>query len=176
MTAIPVHVTAEQIAAVGEDKMAWAAPVEDAIAALTGVGVSIDGNGDLGNIATIGTRESSTLVVELPASINAWLNARWEERWDDAGIEALAFDLEIDDWLSALVPPVELVTLAEASRALGTIKPQGLRSAAQQRRDGLASETALAGRLGMRRIGRDWLIPRDRLEAEVVRRKDAAAG
>ena len=73
-----------------------------------------------------------------------------------------------------LVGSIEWVTLAEASRELRTIPANGLRTAARNRRDGLASERALAARLGMRRIGRDWLIPRAALEAEVARRRRAA--
>jgi len=178
MTALRVEVTAEDIANAGDDRMAWAQPVEDALAALTGQEVGIDAGGHdetPWSIATIGQGDW-TIVVDLPPSAHAWLDRRWDGDPDDRllGSEPFAFDLEVPAWLAAFLPPVDLVTLAEASRALGTIKPQGLRTAAQQRRDGIASEKALAARLGMRRIGRDWLVPRDRLEAEVARRAEAA--
>lgn len=179
MTAIRVEVTAEQIAAAGDHRMAWASPVEDAISALTGQEVSIDGGGPDGPCVATIDQGATTLVVDLPPDASAWLDARWEQPVNSADVldelgEPFGFDLFLDDWLVALIPPVEWVTLTEASRALKTIKPQGLRTAAQNRRDGSASETALAARLGMRRFGRDWLIPRDRLDAEVARRKAAA--
>jgi hypothetical protein len=170
MTAIRVDVTAEHIASSGLPASldGWTQPVELALAELTGQDVSIDGDGDTGNIASIGSTSATTLVVELPAEANAWLNARWDGKGPG---EPFAFDLAIDAWLVDLVGSIEWVTLTEASAALRTITPNGLRTAAQNRRDGSASERALAARLGMRRIGRDWLIPRHRLDAEVARRK-----
>lgn len=180
MSAIRVDVTAEQIAAAGGDRHAWAQPVEAALEALTGQRVDIDSGGhddQPWSIATIG-QGAWTIVVDLPPDAHAWLDRRWDGDADDRllGSEPFAFDLDVPTWLTNLVHYTEWVTLAEASRALKTISPQGLRTAAQHRRDGSASETALAARLGMRRFGRDWLIPRDRLEAEVARREESAAG
>lgn len=187
MASIRVEVTAEQIAAAGDDRYHWAKPVEDALAALTGQEVDIDAAswstaGEHWSIATIG-QGAWTIVVDLPADANEWLKRRWGDEADSGAAASteladrgkpFAFELEVPAWVTALIPPREWVTLTEASRALKTIKPQGLRTAAQQRRDGSASETALAARLGMRRFGRDWLIPRDRLEAEVARRAEAS--
>lgn len=183
MAVVRIEVTAEQIAAAGDRRMAWAEPVEAALAALTGQEVSIDGAGpEFPCVATIG-QDEWTIVLDLPDVANAWLDARWgqtdptrEEPVPDIAArgEPFAFDLEAPDWIVALVPPADWVTLAEASAALKTTTPNGLRAAARARRDGLASERALAARLGMRRVGRDWLIPRDRLDAEVARRAEAA--
>jgi hypothetical protein len=68
-------------------------------------------------------------------------------------------------WRDRLLP---IVTLIEAADALG-VTADSLRQAAN-RRLGDASGHALAARLGVARIGRDWLIPRDRLLAELERR------
>lgn len=102
MATIRVEVTAAHIAEAGDERAEWATPVVLAIAELAGVSVEIDGNGDLGCIATIGSRESSTLVVELPSELNAWLDNRWLPE-DRVPSEPIAFDLVIDDWLVALV-------------------------------------------------------------------------
>jgi hypothetical protein len=99
---VRVEVTAEHIAAAGVDRMAWAAPVEDAIAALTGQTVMIDGGDGDGCVVTIG-QDAWTLVIDLPADVNAWLDARWEERWADAGAEGWHFDLEVPDWVEQLL-------------------------------------------------------------------------
>lgn len=105
MRSIRIEVTALYIAAAGGDRQAWAAPVEDAIAALIGVGVSIDGDGDAGNIVTLGTQEPGTLVLDLPAEANAWLDRRWNGDADDrlVGSEPFAFDLVIDDWIVGFI-------------------------------------------------------------------------
>jgi hypothetical protein len=104
VTAIHVEVTAEQIAAAGDDRMAWAAPVEDALGALSGVGVEIDGDGEMGNVATIGTREVFTVCVDLPAEANAWLDRRWNGPDDRLlGSEPFAFDIEVATWLTDLI-------------------------------------------------------------------------
>ncbi len=102
MTAIHVEVTAAHIAEAGDERVEWATPVVLAIAELADVSVEVDGNGDLGCIATIGSQESSTLVVELPAELNVWLDNRWLPD-DRVPSEPIAFDLVIDDWLVALV-------------------------------------------------------------------------
>lgn len=174
MTAIHVEVTAEHIGEV-DAKVAWADPVVMALEELTGQDVDIDGDGATGNIATIG-QGVWTIVVDLPEAANAWLNRRWDH--DERG-EPFAFDIEIPTWVADLVCNVDdeeltWVTLEEAARALKTISAQGLRTAAANRRNGAASERALAARLGMRRVGRDWLIPRARLDAEVRRRENAS--
>lgn len=67
--------------------------------------------------------------------------------------------------------PLPYVTLKQAAAALG-VTADSLRHAAQDRRWGIASDNALAGRLGIKKLpgGRDWLIPRERLEAELARR------
>jgi hypothetical protein len=113
MAAIRVEVTAEHIAAGAKPtdpddpnwhevyNRYWAVPVELAIAELTGVGVDVDGGGGDGtNIATIGTREDATLVVDLPPLVSGWLDDRWNGRGEG---EPIAFDLEIPDWLVDLV-------------------------------------------------------------------------
>jgi hypothetical protein len=176
VTVIRVEVTAEHIAAAGDDRMAWAQPVEAALAELTGQDVDIDcGGHDDGpwSIATIGQREW-TLVVDLHPVAHAWLDARWQQPVNSPDVleergEPFAFDLEVPAWLTKLVRPAYLVTLTEASRALG-VEAVTLRGAANQLRNGAVSEDGLAGRLAIRRVGRDWLVPLDRLEAEVTRR------
>lgn len=137
MRAIRVEVTAEMIEACGDDRRAWALPVEIALADLVSLPVTaVDVSGGDGLcVATVGTRD--------------------------------------DDWLVQLVGGGEIVTLVEATAALGLARDT-LRGAARHARDGLASEeSALAGRLGMRRLGRDWVVPRHRLDAEVARRQAA---
>lgn len=100
MTAIRVDVTASDIDLDVDVKVAWADPVVLALERLTDQQVSIDGDGEQGNIATIGTRGAWTLVVELPTAANDWLNARW----DGAGAgEPFAFELLVPTWLVALV-------------------------------------------------------------------------
>lgn len=111
MTAIHVEVTAEQIAAAGDDRMAWAQPVEDALAALTGVGVSVDGDDD-SYLVTIGTQEVVTFIADLPADAKAWLDRRWHQTdatttepvpgIEDHG-EPFAFDIEVPTWLTDLI-------------------------------------------------------------------------
>jgi hypothetical protein len=168
MTSIHVEVTGEQIARAGDDRMAWAAPVEDAIAALTGVGVEIDGDGDKGNIATIGTREDATLVVDLPPEANAWLDRRWDGDRDDRllGSEPIAFAIELPDWLIDLAADDAWMTLREAA-ALLYVTPANLRQLAnRERNDGERSPTA--ARLKPTRVGRDWLVRRAAVEAEIA--------
>lgn len=65
--------------------------------------------------------------------------------------------------------PLEFVTLIEAAEALG-VTPASLRQAANRRRDGDASEAALAARIGIQKLGRDWYVGRDELIAELARR------
>jgi hypothetical protein len=100
VTAIHVEVTAEDIEPM-EGRMSWADPVEAALARLTGEEVDVDG-GEIGgpNIATIGQGEW-TLVVELPAAANLWLNGRWAD--DDVKSEPFGFDLEVPEWVVGLV-------------------------------------------------------------------------
>jgi hypothetical protein len=76
-----------------------------------------------------------------------------------------------ESWRSRDLP---YVTLIEAADALG-ITADRLRHAANDRRDGIASNNALAGRLGIFRLagGRDWMIPREALLAEIARRSEA---
>jgi len=66
------------------------------------------------------------------------------------------------------------LTLIEAAAALG-VTPGRLRWAANHRRNGDASEAALAGRLEIQKLpgGRDWLVPRPALEAELARRSSS---
>lgn len=180
MTAVRIQVTAEDIAACaiepgvaegfksthpeGKD------PVELAIARVAGVETMCDEDRPGQEMATIG-QGANTLVANLPPEVSPWIDRYYKGQ----AVEPFDFDIEIEDWLHAfLATPADMVTLAEASRALKTISANSLRTAARNQRDGLASETALAGRLGMVRIGRDWFIPRHRLLAEVARR-DAAS-
>jgi hypothetical protein len=102
VTAIHVSVTAEDIEAARPRVAfkAWAAPVEDALARLSGQAVDISGDTDEGNLAAIG-QGSWTLVIELPTPANRWLNRRWRESID--GSEPFAFDIEIPDWVLSLV-------------------------------------------------------------------------
>lgn len=60
-------------------------------------------------------------------------------------------------------------TLQEAADALG-VRKSSLRLAHMRERDGLVTHNALAGRLRMEKIGRDWYVPRDALLAELKRR------
>ena len=169
---IRIVVNAEHIAAA--DALALndlSRPVADALAEVTGQDVDVSGSEPYGTwIATLGDGDW-VLVVELPADANRWLNARWEH--EAAG--PFEFELEVPAWIRQLVGQSEWVTLAEASRELRTISPNGLRTAAQNRRNGTASDRALAARLGMRRFGRDWLVPREALDAEVYLRKAGAS-
>ena len=105
MVSIPVRVTAEHIAAAGENRMAWADPMEAALAALTGQKVSIDGGGaDGGCVATIG-QDDWTLVIDLPQAANAWLDRRWGGDADDRvlGSEPITLDIEIPTWIEDLL-------------------------------------------------------------------------
>ena len=98
--AIRVEVTAAQIEAAGDAPMAWAEPVEAALAALTDQKVSIDvGDGDGTCIATIG-QDEWTLLVDLPADVGRWLDARWNGT--EPG-EPFAFDLPVPEWVVELV-------------------------------------------------------------------------
>lgn len=101
---IRVEVTAEQIAIAGDDRRDWAAPMEVALAALTGEQVSIDGSEEITNVATI-SQGVWTLVVDLPAEANVWLERRWGGDADDRmlGSEPFAFDLEVPDWIEAFL-------------------------------------------------------------------------
>jgi len=92
-THVRIQVSAENLAAF------WAVPVERAIADMTGVAVDIDRDDDI-YIATIGTVESATLVVDLPPKVNAFLDARWNGEGDG---EPFEFDLALPDWLVDLV-------------------------------------------------------------------------
>lgn len=112
MTAIRIEVTQADIDAAGDYRRYWAVPVEQAIARVAGVDVDIDG-GDTDGIcvATIGTIEAGTLVLDLPPAANAWLAARWGDAPSGFASpvelqhhgEPFSFDLVIDDWLVALV-------------------------------------------------------------------------
>ncbi len=97
---VTVNVTAEQIAAAGDDRMEWAAPVEAAIAAIAGVEVSIDGDGEHGCVATIGTTDSATLVLDLPEEASDFLDYRWE---GGGRGDPFTFDLDLPAWLVAFV-------------------------------------------------------------------------
>jgi hypothetical protein len=69
--------------------------------------------------------------------------------------------------------PLQVVTLREAAAALG-ITAQTLKQSANNRRNGFASDRALAGRLGIVKPGRDWLVPRSNLERELERRRSTS--
>lgn len=102
---VRVVVTAEDIEAAAEAEAedrpgTWSLPVERALRRMTGQDVDVDGSEGDGNIATIG-QEAWTLVVDLPADANRWLN----ERFDGGGgaraaSEPIAFDVEVPDWLT----------------------------------------------------------------------------
>ncbi len=116
MSAIRVEVTAEHVGQAGpwpkppkgttlEDGAAWyptgwRSPVELAIAARAGVDADVDGDDD-GWHATIGTMESSTLFVDLPDAVAERLNAYYAQ--DGSSMEPFEFDIELDDWIVALV-------------------------------------------------------------------------
>jgi len=115
MRTLRIRVTAEHIAAAGDERYRWAVPVEEAIAELLDVDVSIDGGGiDSTCIATIGTTSAATLVVDLPPAANAWLDRRWGDEAtvsptiaDGARGEPFEFDLEVvPDWLERALWPV----------------------------------------------------------------------
>jgi hypothetical protein len=113
MTAIRVEVTAEHIVDSGLLPIEWATPVEQAIAALTDQDAAIDGGGPDGPcVATIGQGEWS-LVVDLPGEANRWLDARWSE--EKPG-EPFAFDIEVPDWIVALV--ARAATVDEQAQAV----------------------------------------------------------
>lgn len=65
--------------------------------------------------------------------------------------------------------PEDYFTLIEAAALLHTT-PRALRQAAHARRDGLASDTGLAGRLGLIKPARDWLASKALVWREVDRR------
>jgi hypothetical protein len=104
---IRIPVTAEQCAQAGawpragDDRLGrWKSPVELAIGAVTGVDVDVDGDVD-GWHATIGTMESSTLVVDLPAVARERLEPYYAHR--GLVMEPFEFDLELDTWLVAFL-------------------------------------------------------------------------
>lgn len=96
MSRIHVEVTADNIAAatrVSKD------PVELAIARLTGHDVSLDSDGpDADEIATIGDGRT-VLVVSTAPTVGPWI----ERYYRGESVEPFAFDIEIEDWLVALV-------------------------------------------------------------------------
>jgi hypothetical protein len=92
-----VEVTAEDIAA--GDAIDGSEPVRLALARLTGQSVDIDLDGDDGYVATIGEGDW-TIVVDLPAAANDFLDARWS---GDARGEPFGFDLPVPTWLADLI-------------------------------------------------------------------------
>lgn len=103
MKTIRVNVSAEDIAAAGDLRKGvgwWQWPVRRALEGLTGVDVDIDGGDGDNCIATIGGKEDTTLVVELPTEASAWLDLRWHEKVPG---EPFFFELSLPDWLVALV-------------------------------------------------------------------------
>jgi hypothetical protein len=101
VSAIRVEVTAEQIAEFPERHKHWDGPVNVALRMLTGgQGVDVDYQGeDDGYTATIG-QDAWTVVVDLPEACNAFLDQRWNNEGEG---EPFAFDLEVPEWLIALV-------------------------------------------------------------------------
>jgi hypothetical protein len=67
------------------------------------------------------------------------------------------------------------VTLKEAAAALG-VKPDTLRHACQDDHGRAGEMAALARRLKAQKPGRDWIVDRDALEAEVARRARSQPG
>lgn len=173
VTAIHVSVTAEDIAAGARPdadaahNRFWAAPVEGALARLTGENVDVDGGDGTVYIATIG-QGAWTVVVDLPAEANRFLNARWYGEGDG---EPFEFDLVVDGWLVDLVRDEQpLLTLREAAARLG-VKPATLRQQAQGERNGFEGPSPRARRLRARKLGRDWFVDRVAVEREAQLRE-----
>lgn len=104
MTAIRIHVTAEHIAAAGappaDDEVRppdWKDPVERAIAEATGQDVGCDQDDKI-EIATIGSGPT-TVVVSLPIEQARWIDSYYRRE----PVEPFDFDIEIEDWLTALL-------------------------------------------------------------------------
>jgi hypothetical protein len=105
MKTIRVSVTAEHIAeAEGKPRPDWWQwPVKAALEGLIGEDADIDGDLPLGYFVTIGARDdNATLVVSLDANAEAFLEARYER---DVPGEPFFFELQLPDWLRALVAP-----------------------------------------------------------------------
>lgn len=177
MTAIRVAVTAEDIAAGAKPgdpsdpnwhethNRFWAVPVEEAIARLTGEQTSVDGDGDLGNVVTIG-QGAWTLVIDLPDEVNRFLDARWN---GEGGGEPFVFALEVPAWVVALVADERpYLTLRQAGAMLGvkaaTLRQLACRIAADD------EDSPQARRLKAVKLGRDWFVDRGAVEAEVAHR------
>ena len=115
--AIRVEVTAQDVAfgrnpGEGHNPY-WATPVERALTRVFAEQeVSVDGDGALGSIATIG-QDEWTLVLDLPEAATAWLLRRWELAEEG---EPFAFELTPPDWLVDLIRDVR-VTGPRTSRS-----------------------------------------------------------
>jgi len=97
VTSIRIQVTAEDCAA-AVDYVDPGDPIELAIARVAGVGCNVDRDVPDGYMATIGPEgPGSTLVVNLPAEVDARLDAWWDHGKRIA--EPFDFALELDDWL-----------------------------------------------------------------------------
>jgi hypothetical protein len=69
----------------------------------------------------------------------------------------------------SLETPLPVMTLKDAAALLG-IKPDTLRHAAQDDHGRRGEMAAIAKRLNARKPGRDWIVDRDAVEAELRRR------
>lgn len=103
MARIPIAVSAEHIADAnrGIASPNTKEPLARAIAAVIGLPVGevmLDGDGEDRAIVTLG-QDRTTLVQELPADAGAWY-WRW---WNLDDVEPFQFDLELEDWLVALI-------------------------------------------------------------------------
>lgn len=98
MSVLVVEIRAEDIADVTDPRRGWAVPLEAALERLTGQEVDVDGGDGSGNIATIG-QDEWTIVIDLPADANAWLDARWN---GDGPGEPATFRLPVPAWIDDL--------------------------------------------------------------------------
>lgn len=163
MTAVRVVVREDHMNDV-DAKIAWADPVIEALAELTGEDVMVDSDGDLGAIATIG-QGAWTIVIDLPAAATTWLNRRYDH--DERG-EPFDFEIEIPTWVSDLVRDDRpFLTLRQAAAILH-VSPVTLRQLAG--RDASEDENSpRARRLRPVKLGRDWFVDRLAVEAEARR-------
>lgn len=108
MTGVRISVTAEHIAKAGDWPKStvpgpdgWKNPVELAIAERAGEGIAVDVDDDDDHwIVAIGTRQSSTLVVDLPPEAKERLDFSWAH---GVPMEPFEFSIELDDWLVGMV-------------------------------------------------------------------------
>lgn len=106
MTAIAIQVTAEDVAQAQANQTD---PIEVALTRIAGVASMVDRDVPDGYMATIGGKTpGTTLVANLPADANAYLDRWWEGPGDGTTeTQPIGFRLELDDWLVDLFRTAE---------------------------------------------------------------------